>query len=348
MQNFLNTTLRNIAWFKQVYELKELDMKPPFQRNPVWVTRQKSYLIDTILNRYPIPEIYMQEVANENGNVRYIIIDGQQRIRSVLDFIEGKFSIDERDSPDFNGAFFDQLSIEQKRAFYQYNFVVRILPDINDKELRAIFQRLNKNVVALNKQELRQATYSGTFIKLMNYISGKEYFSKINLFTANDVRRMLDVEYISELTIALLNGLQNKKDKLDNYYQIYEDAFDNEDEEIVKDTYDSVVGELLKILPNISETRWRKKTDFYSLFLVFANHKNELPLSKDARLMAHNKLVEFEGSLRQRLASSQSDEISMSDNVEEYFKGLGRATTDLSSRRARASALEKELVEIWE
>ena len=44
MENFLNTTLRNIAWFKNAYERKELEMKPPFQRNPVWVTRQKSFL----------------------------------------------------------------------------------------------------------------------------------------------------------------------------------------------------------------------------------------------------------------------------------------------------------------
>ena len=97
MENFLNTTLRNVAWFKQVYERKELEMKPPFQRNPVWVTRQKSYLIDTILNRYPIPEIYMQETADEHGHAKYIIIDGQQRIRSILEFMEGKFSIDEKE-----------------------------------------------------------------------------------------------------------------------------------------------------------------------------------------------------------------------------------------------------------
>ncbi len=59
---------------------------------------------------------------------------------------------------------------------------------------------------------------------------GKEVFSKIGLFTPNDVRRMLDVEYISELTIALLNGIQNKKDKLENYYQLYEEDFSQEED----------------------------------------------------------------------------------------------------------------------
>lgn len=344
MENFLNTTLRNIAWFKQVYEHKELEIKPPFQRNPVWVTRQKSYLIDTILNRYPIPEIYMQETADEMGNVRYIIIDGQQRIRSVLEFIEGKFSMDEKESPEFHGTDFDGLSTEQKKQFFQYNFVVRILPQVSDAELRAIFQRLNKNVVALNKQELRQATYSGPFIGLMNSISDKEAFSKIGLFTPNDVRRMLDVEYISELTIALLNGFQNKKDKLEFYYQFYEEDF--QDGEFVRETYDMVLGELLKIFPCISNTRWSKKTDFYSLFLVLANHRSCLPLSKDNRIKACNTLIEFGEAIKKKMTTTKEDDVEFSVNVENYAKGM-RATTDLSSRRYRNIALEDELKDIW-
>lgn len=346
MENFLNTTLRNVAWFKQAHERKELEMKPPFQRNPVWVTRQKSYLIDTILNKYPIPEIYMQEVTDENGNVRYIIIDGQQRIRSIIDFMSGNFPLDEKESPEFNGAYFDDLTPEQKKEFFKYNFVVRVLPDINEVELRAIFQRLNKNVVALNKQELRQATYSGTFIRLMNSISDKEVFGKIGLFTPNDVRRMLDVEYLSELTIAFLNGQQNKKDKLDTYYQIYEESFDEEG--LVKDTYDSVLGEIIKILPDISQTRWSKKTDFYTLFSVFASHKDKLPLSKDKRSEAGVKLREFGNSINDRIKVKASDEDkSYSSSVNGYVSGM-RATTDLSSRRARFKALDEELDGIWE
>lgn len=346
MENFLNTTLRNVAWFKQAHERKELEMKPPFQRNPVWVTRQKSYLIDTILNKYPIPEIYMQEVTDENGNARYIIIDGQQRIRSIIDFMSGNFPLDEKESPEFNGAYFDDLTPEQKKEFFKYNFVVRVLPDINEVELRAIFQRLNKNVVALNKQELRQATYSGTFIKLMNNISDKEVFGKIGLFTPNDVRRMLDVEYLSELTIAFLNGQQNKKDKLDTYYQIYEESFD--DEGFVKDTYDCVLGEIIKILPDIAQTRWSKKTDFYTLFSVFASHKDNLPLSKDKRTDAGVKLREFGNSINDRIKAKASEEDkSYSPTVNGYASGM-RATTDLSSRRARFKALDDELGDIWE
>lgn len=345
MENFLNTTLRNIAWFKNANDKKELDIKPPFQRNPVWVTRQKSYLIDTILNKYPIPEVYMQETVNEYGETKYIIVDGQQRIRAILDFIDGKFNIDEKESPSFNGANFSDLSSEQKKAFFQYNFVVRLLPDISDAQLREIFQRLNKNVVALNKQELRQATYSGEFIKLMNSISDKEIFAKIGLFTPNDIRRMLDVEYISELTITILNGFQNKKDKLENFYQVYEDNFDETDD--IKNCYDTVLSEIVKIIPNINQTRWCKKTDFFSLFMLFANNKEQLPLSKDQRMQANAILCKFGTDVTMHQKTTKPEGLTFSPDVENYAKGL-RASTDLSSRRNRNTALVNLTKSIFE
>ena len=155
---------------------------------------------------------------------------------------------------------------------------------------------------------------------------------------------MLDVEYISELTIALLNGFQNKKDKLEFYYQFYEEDF--QDGEFVRETYDMVLGELLKIFPCISNTRWSKKTDFYSLFLVLANHRSCLPLSKDNRIKACNTLIEFGEAIKKKMTTTKEDDVEFSVNVENYAKGM-RATTDLSSRRYRNIALEDELKDIW-
>lgn len=346
MDSFLNTTLRNISWFKAANDRKELEVKPPFQRNPVWVNRQKSFLMDTILNKYPIPEIYMQETVDSKGNQHYIIVDGQQRIRSVLEFIQGSFNIDEKESPEFHGAYFADLSEEQKKAFFQYNFVVRILPDIGDTQLRQIFRRLNQNVVSLNGQELRQAVYSGPFIKLMNEFSDLPFFDDANIFTSNDIRRMLDVEYISELSVAVLNGIQNKKDKLESYYQLYEEEF--EDDVKLKQVFASVTAEIGKILPEISKMRWRKKTDFYSLFLVFADHYEDLPLSKEGRVIAHDQLSLFGKHIDEIVRlSDEKDRSAYTDDELLYAKG-SRASTDYSSRKVRHDALSNLLTECWE
>ena len=128
MNNFLNTTLKNVLWFKQAHDRRELDMKPPFQRNPVWVTRQKSFLVDSILNGYPIPEIYMQETVTAEGKSKHIVVDGQQRLRAVLEFIENKFSIDGKDSPSWADMSFEELPDSDKKTIYKYNFVIRVLP----------------------------------------------------------------------------------------------------------------------------------------------------------------------------------------------------------------------------
>lgn len=345
-KNYLNTTNRNVAWFKGAFDRGELDMKPPFQRNPVWVTRQKSFLIDTILNAYPIPEIYMQETVDEKGKAKYIIVDGQQRTRAVLEYIEGKYCIDSKESPDLADLYFEDLSSEQKKSFFQYNFVIRVLPDIPDVELRAIFQRLNKNVVSLNKQELRQATYWGPFIKAMNHISDKEYWGKIDVFTPNDIRRMLDVEFISELAIAAMHGFQNKKDNLDKYYELYEEEFDREKEVI--DTFDTVNGELLKILPELNNTRWSKKADYYTLFGFFAKNKSLLPLSKDKREFARTKLLEFADEINYFVKTDKGEgEIKYSEPTKEYGRGI-RASTDIGSRKVRENGLSIKLEGIWE
>lgn len=115
--SFLNTTTKNIHWFKRTYDIAELQMNPPFQRNPVWLVRQKSFLIDTILNGLPIPEIYMQETVSEDGHAKYIVVDGQQRLRAVLEFLEGDFAIDAKDSPQWADMTFDDLSGAQKNKF---------------------------------------------------------------------------------------------------------------------------------------------------------------------------------------------------------------------------------------
>lgn len=335
MANYLNSTTYSITWFKKVYEAGELQMSPPFQRNPVWTEREKSFLIDSILNGYPIPEIYIQEIVTEKGDAAYVIVDGQQRIRAVLDFIEGNFEIYEGESDKWSGLSFDDLSVEEKKRFFSYKFVVRTLPDISDDEIRSIFKRINKNNVRLNAQELRQSTYSGDFILSMRKISDKEYWKDLPIFTPEKVRRMLDVEYISELTIAYLNGPQNKKEKLDYYYEMYEREY--HDADMVEAVFDKVCYELTQLLPDIKKTRWRGLVDFYTLFLVFAENADMLPLSQDGRNETRDKLITFSDRVTKY---QKQDAANDEDNphVIEYSKGI-RNSSDLNSRKKRHAAL---------
>jgi len=346
MSSFIQTTHRDIAWFKEVHEKDELEMRPPFQRNPVWTLRQKSFLIDTILNGFPIPEIYLQDIVDEHGKKKYIVVDGQQRITACLEFITNVFAIDAKDSPAFANLTFDDLTVDQRKRIYSYQFFIRLLPQITEIELREIFRRLNVNTVSLNQQELRQATYWGPFIKTMNALADLEIWRKLDIFSSNDIKRMLDVEFISELTIAVLHGLQNKKQSLDKYYRLYESEF--EQQSMVRETFDYILREFTQILPNFADTRWAKKTDFYTLFILFAKKKHLFPLGEKKRKLAREFLIDFGHKIDKfvTIEKGEGDNSHAPEDVRQYALNL-RASSDLGARKNRENALEKVLAPIF-
>jgi hypothetical protein len=333
--DYLNWTRRSVAWIKQVEDDKSLDLHPPFQRNPVWSIRQKAFLIDTILRGYPIPEIYMQELVDAEGSARYVLVDGQQRIRACLEFLEGRFALNQEDSPEWPDMSFEELSDTDRKKIFSYNFVVRVLPEVSDEELRKIFQRLNRNVLALNKQELRHATYWGQFIRLMEKIAENPFWEGAGVFTANDIRRMLDIEFISELTVGLLHGPQNKKSSLDKWYEVYETEFDEKRK--TENTFTVVLAEIMSVLPSIRETRWRQKSDFYTLFSVFADKVGQLPLSSDNRMKCRKALVEFGDAVTRYI----SEDGQAAPTTVAYARAVGRAASDLNNRKTRQASLSE-------
>ena len=339
MSNIIQTTHRDIAWFKQAHELHQLQMKPPFQRNLVWTNKQKSFLIDSILNIYPVPELYMQDLTSDDGSKEYIVVDGQQRITACLEFINNQFQIDPKDTPTFADMTFDDLSSDQKKRIYSYTFVVRLLAEMSDQELREIFSRLNRNNVVLNPQELRQATYWGQFIQTMNEIANDDTWRELGIFTANDVKRMLDVEFISELTIAAIHGVQNKKLTLDKYYELYEDEFPERAD--TKFIFSIVNREISNLLPTNSKTRWAKKTDFYSLFVLLAHKKYLLPFGEAKRIIGRQLLLDIAEQIDRYVSTEKEDaDVSgMNEFIIQYGSNL-RASSDLGARRKREEALE--------
>ena len=105
MDNAPPTTHR-ITEFHKWKKEGSLIINPPFQRKPVWSQKNRSYLIDTILSGLPVPEVYIQIKTDKDGNTKQIVVDGQQRIRSILDFIEGEYEILEEESLEFGGKEF--------------------------------------------------------------------------------------------------------------------------------------------------------------------------------------------------------------------------------------------------
>ena len=341
-KRFMEATTQSVSWFHKRLQDNELILSPPYQRNPVWQTVQKSYLIDTILRAYPVPELYMQTVTDKEGEEQHTIVDGQQRVRACLEFIEGRFEMDEDHAP-WGGLSFDQLGEEEKKRIYGYKFIVRTLPQMPEAEVREIFARLNRNNIVLNPQELRHATYWGEFIQSMTILSQRPFWVRSGLFSSAAIRRMLDIEYISELAIALLHGPQNKKTNLDRYYAAYESDFP--ERATVEDTVDLVLGELGQLLDWPSKGRWSKRSDFYTLFLVLASRVADFPLAREDRDAIRGLLEEFSMSVDGALAlESNEDTEGIPTAVVSYARTVQRAASDLQNRRIRQAALASYLL----
>ncbi|SCX96500.1 Protein of unknown function DUF262 [Nonlabens sp. Hel1_33_55] len=192
IRNFETKTLS--WWFTQK---EDLDFDPPYQRKGnLWSKKDKSFLIDSILNGFDLPKLYIADFTITQSNLNtskkpYAIIDGKQRFEAIFDFFESKITLNDDfiylDDPSMKlaGLSYKDLKIKFPKIsskFENYNLsVVSILTDDFSK-INELFVRLN-NSKALNGAELRNAM-EGVVPDLIRQISSHNFFEKsINFST---------------------------------------------------------------------------------------------------------------------------------------------------------------------
>jgi len=148
---------------------KELIVNPEFQRKSVWDRGRKSRLIESLLLNIPIPVCFFAE--DEDG--RKVVVDGQQRLRAIEEFISGQYALyGLQVLSDLNRKRWTDLSPRQARIIE--NRVIRciVISESSDPAIRfEVFERLNTGVVPLTDQELRNCVYRGSFNKKLNELA---------------------------------------------------------------------------------------------------------------------------------------------------------------------------------
>ena len=243
-----------------------LELRPDFQRNEVWSRAAQIMLIDTILKGIPIPKVYIKSVMKD-GNTYRVVIDGQQRLTAILKFVQNKLVLRKPYGGEYANKKFEELPEDVQNEILRYKIDINEIFNPTDEEIRDLYSRVNKYTVQLNKQELRRADFPGDFIDLAEELSELEFFEKSKIFSVKQRRRMLDVEYIEELLSIMLEGIQDKKEYLDAVCEKYM-TMDNRDD--IYSEFVTIIGDISAIfdvdsLP-ISKTRFKQKSDFYSLF----------------------------------------------------------------------------------
>lgn len=247
----------------------KLEIRPAFQRHEVWSDAAKIMLMDTILRAIPMPKAFVSS-AIRDGQVYRTVIDGQQRISSILAFLEDKFSLEIPYNGEHKGLTFSQLPEEIRNEFLQYSIDFNEAIGFSDDELRETYSRLNKYAIALTKQELRRADYPGAFLELAESLAAHDFLETGRVFSVANRRRFADVEFVSELVAGLIAGPQEKREALDSYYLKYTTWEKNEVEDI-EARFLACLSDLVCLFPPsspISSMRFKQKSDFYSLLLA--------------------------------------------------------------------------------
>lgn len=276
-----------------------LILQPDYQRREVWGTAARIMLIDSIINGIPIPKIFVSSNIKEERTIRYVI-DGQQRINAILDFLADEFPLDPPYEGDYLGKKFSELpDTVRDSLILSYEIDFNEAKGLQDAELREVYSRVNKYLVALNRQELRKADFPGDFLNTSEELANLEFFEDAGLFSAAARRRSLDVEFVSELLTALLRGITDRKDELDQCYQGYKQWVKTDREKRV-DEFITAIKDIATIFNGdsiaIKKTRWRQKADFFSLFLAIVHLRREglflpseiEPLCEDLKMLNMN------------------------------------------------------------
>ena len=244
-------------------------LSPKFQRRRIWPKKAKAFLIDTILHGMPIPKIFMRQQLDLRGNrTIHEVVDGQQRLRAVLDFKNDDFSLS-RESEPWGAVTYSQLPPSAQRAFMSYEFSVDLLIDASDADVLDIFARINSHAVPLNAQEKRNAAYFGSFKRTIYSLALKhlEFWKKHQILSDRTIARMKEAELTSELIVAMIDGFQDKKKSLNGFYGKWDDRFPYKAKSTARfqevlDLIDQHLGEALV------HSHFRRPALFYSTFLA--------------------------------------------------------------------------------
>lgn len=181
--NFLLPQLKDLVSKGEV-----LNIRPEYQRRLRWATAQKSRLIESLLLNIPIPPIFLYET----DGARYEVMDGQQRLNAIKEFLDGSFPLTGLEvlSP-LNGIRYPKAPPRIKRALDRASLsaIVLLLESDSEKSSdnnfsitdirRFVFDRLNTGGTKLNAQEIRNAIFPGEFNKIIVNLTRNNIFTNI-------------------------------------------------------------------------------------------------------------------------------------------------------------------------
>lgn len=229
-------------------ERDDIQLEANFQRNYKWTNDKKSRLIESIILDIPIQAIYL----SEEQDYRYEIIDGQQRIKTITEFVTNKFKL--KNTLSFNeNKYFKDLEPSLQRKIEDFQLVVFIVKNDNDPEVKfEIFERINTGAIKLNSQELRNCMYRNKGIPFIKELSRIEDFKKLIQHINVNINSMQDQELVLRFMAFYYRGVESYTGNLKKFLNNTLDEYDKykERENEFKNVFIKTVNSIYDVLGN--------------------------------------------------------------------------------------------------
>ena len=307
--------------------------RPPFQRNLVWANKHKSKFIQTVLDGYPFPEIYIAagEVNPNTGKVKEMLVDGQQRLTTLYQYF--------KTLPDLKLSKgitkYSDLSHEEKINFLEYEVVVRYLGKIDDEMMIEIFARINSVDYALNVMEVHNARFDGEIKQFAEELANHSFFDSHYVFNIREEQRMSDIRFMLSVIITAMSTYFNLDTEFEDYLSRYNDEFKEKRE---LETQFEEVFQFIDECNIYENSRAWKKSDFFTLLVeihraLFKMKKKFKSAEVGERLQRFYDLVD---------TSARTDENFGAENgrLQEYYKAALQGTNSRTNRIKRGEIIQ--------
>ncbi len=323
---------------------KDIKINRDYQRSGgLWPDTAKVYFIDTILEKYPFPKLYFHLIYDRHKKKpMYEIVDGQQRVLTIVDFLNNELRLSNA-SQKYSGCYFKDMPEETQDDFRMVRIQVDVIVSSDKYEILEMFRRINAYTAPLNPAEKRHAKFQGKFkwfaIKLADKIGA--IIEQFGILSPKQIIRMDDVEFIADLAIVLDEGIVNKSAKsTDDIYKKFEKEFPDEDH--YRDIIISFFDTLSSNFSELRGTNLMKTYAVHSFFCAFAHIKYGIPNGEKSigfptpmsDIKCDKKTIE------QLLALSDAHETKdLEGKFAEYVKASISTTTKSAQRMTRTKTI---------
>jgi hypothetical protein len=343
----INNNNYSVLEIINMLERRELLVNQDYQRGSgLWPDGPSSYFIDTILEAYPFPKIYMYEVLDrEARGVRKEIVDGQQRIKTIVRFYNNEFALsgDTRHA----GRTFVELDQDQQDQFLSYAVSVDVIRNASRAQILQMFRRMNAYTLPLNEAEKRHSSFEGAFKWFINELTDilDEFFSTFGVFTSRQILRMADAELLSECVLSIERGVISTSAKdLRDLYKHYDSEFPHPTpyRKRIRETFDFIAGPL----GVLRGTHMMKPYALHSLFTALFHCRFGIPAIEEQFHVPTQRIFTADprSAADALLALAQAHEAKETEGqYATYVWGCLAGTNRIGRRTARVAAVLRAL-----